>query len=389
MQVRRGSVVQGCGRGGRRSDRRFRWGARRTGAVPLLRGLALLATALGLATALPGTAAGVVSPRIVGGAGVPIEAFPFQVALYDPHASSVSAGFFCGGVVIDATHVATAAHCAVDEANGQVTPPWDIAVLAGSSSLGSAQSPLPESAVQDPVVATSIDPNYSPSINDYDVAVLRLAQSLWSGAAPPLDGRSAIAPIQVSAALAATYANPATSAATILATVSGWGDTRAEPSSSNGLNGTYPIGLQATQIPLVANSACGSAYNDPLSSQPITARMLCAGLTAGGRDSCFGDSGGPLLVQRSGPMSPPGDYVLAGLVSFGEGCAQAESPGVYAAIANPAIAAFLNSDPPQTPLGQNGYARPRHIYACSRRRHRPCRAPVAHHHHRHHHKRAS
>jgi hypothetical protein len=394
MPILGGSVVQGRGRGGRRSDRGIRWDARRAGHVPPGHALALLAAVLLLAAsalgaALPGSAAGVVSPRIVGGAGVPIADFPFQVALYDPRVGTVSAGFFCGGVILDATHVATAAHCTIDEATGQVTPPQDIAVLAGSSSLGSATaSPAGGGSVEDPAAVTSIDPHYNAAINDYDVAVITLARPLWSGSAPRLDGRSTIAPIRVSAGLAAAYADPAFAASPILATVSGWGDTRAEPSISQGLDGSYPSALQATQVPLVANSACGSAYTGPLSSQPITPRMLCAGFSGGGSDSCFGDSGGPLVVDRETPAAPPGDYVLAGLVSFGEGCAQAESPGVYASIADPAIAAFLTSDPPQTPLAQGGLAHSRYLHACIRTR-RPCAAPPkpAHHHrHRHHHR---
>jgi secreted trypsin-like serine protease len=383
MQVRRGSVVQGQGRGGRRSDRRFRWGARRAATVPLLP--ALLPFLAALALALPGSAPGVVGPRIVGGAGVPINDFPFQVALYNPHAGSIAAGFFCGGVIIDATHVATAAHCAIDEASGEVTPPGDIAVLAGSSSLGSPVQ-APAGAIEDPVAATSIDPHYDPAINDYDVAVITLARPLWSGPAPPIDGASTIAPIAVSASLAAAYATPAAVAAPILATVSGWGDTRAESPASQGLAGSYPMGLQATQLPLISSEACGTSYANPLNSQPITPRMVCAGYQAGGHDSCFGDSGGPLLVDRDSPAAPPADYVLVGLVSFGEGCAQAESPGVYASIAAPPIAAFLTSDPPQTPLGQSALAHPRYVHACTRAR-RPCQslasAPAGHHHHHH------
>jgi secreted trypsin-like serine protease len=299
------------------------------------------------------------TPRIVGGAGVAIAGFPFQVALYDPYAGSVAAGFFCGGVIVDATHVATAAHCAIDDTTGRVASPRDIAVLAGSGHLNNAGEPPLGGAIEDPAVATSLDPSYNPTTNDYDAAVITLAHPLWQGpTAPPIDGRSSVAPIPISAALASTYADPNTATAPILATVSGWGDARAESSGSEGLNGAYPTNLQATQIPLMSGSTCVNAFGGPFSSQPITSRMLCAGLQSGGRDSCFGDSGGPLVVDRSSPAaSPPGDYVLAGLVSFGEGCAQPESPGVYTAIADPAIAAFLTSNPAQTPLEQRGFSR--------------------------------
>jgi secreted trypsin-like serine protease len=47
--------------------------------------------------------------------------------------------------------------------------------------------------------------------------------------------------------------------------------------------------------------------------------MVCAGYDSGGIDACQGDSGGPLLV---------GDVVI-GIVSWGDGCAKPETPGVY------------------------------------------------------------
>ncbi len=295
---------------------------------------------------------------IVAGSSVAIARFPFQVALYDPRAGSVAGGFFCGGVIVNATHVVTAAHCVIDDETERVVAPEHIAVLAGASRLSySSQASASAGVVEDPAAATAYDPAYNRASSDYDVGVITLKRPLWTSPTPPArDGLSAIAPIPVDPTLAASYANPDVSGAPIVATVSGWGDTRPEPSS--GL-GSYPNDLQAVRVPLIPAETCAEDYADPFASQPITAQMLCAGGQAGGGDSCFGDSGGPLVVDRDNPPDPPSDYVLAGLVSFGDGCAQNESPGVYARIADPRIASFLNSDPAQSPaLGLRSGRRP-------------------------------
>ena len=53
-------------------------------------------------------------------------------------------------------------------------------------------------------------------------------------------------------------------------------------------------------------------FTDDYSAR-ITDDMLCAG--SPGKDSCGGDSGGPLTVKKSG------QHTLAGVVSWGYGCA--------------------------------------------------------------------
>jgi trypsin len=269
---------------------------------------------------------------IVGGAGASISRFPFQVALYNPHAGPPSAGFFCGGVIIDATHVITAAHCIATGGHGLLSPLDELGVLAGSTYLTGTEP----GSVRDPVAAASFDPGYNPSTNNLDVGLLTLARPLWSGPTPSIDGVSRIAPLPVNVAQAATYANPQAEQP-IMATVSGWGDLNPSPTDGP----SYPNGLQSVQVPLVPEALCGEDYAGI--EQPITPSMICAGGSRPRADSCYGDSGGPLVVDRDTPADPPGDYVLVGLVDFGNGCAQSGYPGVYTRIGNPEVASFLAS----------------------------------------------
>jgi secreted trypsin-like serine protease len=265
---------------------------------------------------------------IVGGDGASIAQFPFQVALYDTQAGSPAAGFFCGGVIVDATHVATAAHCVAGAQSGG----GQIAVLAGSSSLD------PEAgSVRDGVRASAVDAHYSAASSAYDVALLTLSQPLWQGSSvPSVNGVSRIAPLALDRATTVRYANP-NAVPAVVATASGWGDVDPAP----GHVPSYPIRLRSVRMALVPDEVCEEQY--ALIEQPIGPSMICAG---GGRshlDTCYGDSGGPLVVDQDNPAHPPADYVLAGLVDFGNGCAQAGYAGVYTRVANAEVMGFLMS----------------------------------------------
>lgn len=270
---------------------------------------------------------------IIGGAGASIASFPFQVALYDPQAGSPAAGFFCGGVIVDATHVVTAAHCITGGGGRQAGSASEVAVLAGSSTL----DPPDPGSVRDVVQSSEFDSHYNSVSSDYDVALLTLARPLWQGStAPSINGANTIAPLPLDPSKASAYADPNLTPA-ITATASGWGDVNPAP----GHAASYPTSLRSVQMPLVPDSLCEEQY--AAIEQAITSRMICAG---GGRshlDTCYGDSGGPLVVDKDSPARPPGDYVLAGLVDFGNGCAQPGYAGVYTKISSPEIMRFLSS----------------------------------------------
>jgi len=96
-----------------------------------------------------------------------------------------------------------------------------------------------------------------------------------------------------------------------MATVSGWGSVRQGGSLS-------PV-LLDTQVKTMSNAQCKRTNYDSLAIQD---NMICA---EGYRtDSCQGDSGGPMTVKQNA------NYLLAGVVSWGYGCAQSGYPGVYA-----------------------------------------------------------
>lgn len=94
--------------------------------------------------------------------------------------------------------------------------------------------------------------------------------------------------------------------------VTGWGTTQSVSESRDR--------LRAALVPIVNQKKCARAYQK---IGTITDRMICAGYDKGGRDACQGDSGGPLVANN----------VLVGVVSWGQGCAMANYPGVYSRVA--------------------------------------------------------
>ncbi|KAK6028799.1 trypsin, partial [Ostertagia ostertagi] len=96
---------------------------------------------------------------------------------------------------------------------------------------------------------------------------------------------------------------------------SGWG--------SVGLS--YPKRLQAAVVPIIDRAEC---MNSSRIYTSMSRSAFCAGYLEGGVDSCQGDSGGPLACQEDNEP-----YVLAGVISWGDGCAQKAQPGIYTMIA--------------------------------------------------------
>ena len=97
-----------------------------------------------------------------------------------------------------------------------------------------------------------------------------------------------------------------------IATVSGWGNT--------GPSNEAARQLQVIDFPVVDRTECAETYQRMIT---LTENMICAGSETGAEDTCKGDSGGPMVVGGE----------LAGIVSFGAGCAVPGYPGVYTNVA--------------------------------------------------------
>ncbi len=95
----------------------------------------------------------------------------------------------------------------------------------------------------------------------------------------------------------------------------GWGTLSEGGSAANA--------LMKVEVPFVSQEKCSAAYSN---WGGTTDAMICAGFDDGGKDACQGDSGGPLVIKNGGST------VLAGVVSWGAGCARPNKPGVYSKV---------------------------------------------------------
>ncbi|CAG2109178.1 unnamed protein product, partial [Medioppia subpectinata] len=178
---------------------------------------------------------------IVGGKDAEPGANPHQCSL---RRSSHS----CGASIISDQWVITAAHC-IDGAQ-----PTQLSLRCGTDFHATP-------GIDYTIAQLIPHPTYDSWTLDYDLGLIRIAGTFSLGS----NNINKIALPDQNEELPAAD----------LVTVTGWG-TLTE-------GGALPAVLQTVDVPIVANDLCSQKYDG---FNDITERMFCAGIDAGGQDSC-------------------------------------------------------------------------------------------------------
>ncbi|KAF2885021.1 hypothetical protein ILUMI_21137 [Ignelater luminosus] len=248
--------------------------------------------------------------RIYGGTITEIWEFPWMALLrYNHNDSGSDAGFNCGGTLINSRYVLTAAHCV---SLGSYAEFYLASVRLGEwristdrDCVGSAILECAEPVIDLNIEEKIIHPKYARRKGENDIALLRLEKNVkFSDYIQPI-----CLPVRES---------PDPSLESEMYAV-GWGRTE------NYMKSDYKLKVK---LPIVTRAACNNIRGN---NETIGVDRICAGGERG-KDSCYADSGGPLMGSFTGENVKP-RYYQEGIVSRGTGCGIVSFPGVYTRVA--------------------------------------------------------
>nr|XP_025044414.1 coagulation factor VII-like [Pelodiscus sinensis] len=224
--------------------------------------------------------------RVTGGSFCHRGNCPWQVFIQTSRGYGV-----CGGSLISSRWVVTAAHCL------DIVRPHHVTV----GDFDKHQREVKEQKLE--VQQSWVHPHYDSDNYNGDIALLYLSSDVVFN--------EYVLPICL----------PSPNLATLLTAegtkgmVSGWGSTHAR--------GPGTRFLMKVKLPIVSMETCRQS-----TAKLITDNMFCAGYADKAQDACKGDSGGPFAVSYRDT------WYLLGIVSWGEGCAEAGKYGAYTRVAN-------------------------------------------------------
>eukprot|EP00112_Aurelia_sp_Birch-Aquarium-sp1_P005325 Seg1602.6 transcript_id=Seg1602.6/GoldUCD/mRNA.D3Y31 product="Plasma kallikrein" protein_id=Seg1602.6/GoldUCD/D3Y31 len=234
---------------------------------------------------------------VVGGEDAAPGDWPWQVGLAKRSKPNRT---FCGGSLINNQWVVTAGHC-FGRGGALTIKQEDLVIRVGDYDLGKYDS---HEIISD-VINIIRHESYGFASFDNDIALLKLAK--------PVSYNQAIKPVCLPKQGEAEKPGER-------CYITGWGRLTER--------GAKAKILQEARLPIIAKDECKRAISVASPFSIYTDNMICAGYKAGGIDACQGDSGGPLSCARSGR------YELNGIVSWGRGCARANSYGVYTKVSS-------------------------------------------------------
>eukprot|EP00118_Oscarella_pearsei_P009956 m.58895 g.58895 ORF g.58895 m.58895 type:complete len:711 (+) comp34843_c1_seq3:256-2388(+) len=233
--------------------------------------------------------------QIIGGESVPHGTYPWMALLFAQPCSGQSCAF-CGGAVINNTHILTAAHC---------FPPQrglSFVVRLGAHNWKKNTSQelwcFPKKIITHPsYVYDSSNPKFVG-----DVALIQIDHCIATANKKRME--EIVMSKHVRPVCLPNLTDISLYDVGEKAKVAGWGKKHAHKD-------TQSVVLKHTRLPIADRGTCEANFNQQ-GWKVIKDMMFC---TVGneGRDTCQGDSGGPLMSRRQN-----GKFVVIGIVSWGD-----------------------------------------------------------------------
>ncbi|CAF0829847.1 unnamed protein product [Brachionus calyciflorus] len=219
---------------------------------------------------------------------------------------------FCGGTLVNQDTVITAAHCykkTVTLSDGSVITVTTNQFQKTIESMYTVHLGVHDrndlsSAINASIKSYTLHPSYN-SVNQLnDIAIIKLENKV------NLNNF-----VQIACLPETTKKYP--DKTDISAYVIGWGNTVT-------IGTVLSDKVKEAQITVYDSTKCSGVS---VSNTKNWDTQICAGKYEGGVDTCQGDSGGPLFIKDS--VDGKQKFILSGVTSYGQGCAQVGRPGIY------------------------------------------------------------